>query len=280
MTLSLVLAFVAAFSATPIFALDSSDAARGVRLYNDGRYAESRAVLERVAEEGLAGPLELTVLGMAHTMLGEYDRAEIVLARAESLDPFAAVVHIAWGTLAFQQGDYGSAYESFGLAMRFAPDSPQAREGLVASLANLAITNYESGDLQACERQLVTARSLDAANPALIEMLIEVRSQLGRTDSLADLYRDLVRVQPENGDAFARLGMILEAEGDEAAAREAFRDAERLVTELPYPYLSLARHGLAHGAPQSLTISRLHSAVGKAIRESDRIRLRAVSALD
>ena len=262
-----------------IFAGGGVDAARGIRLYNEGRFSESRDVLEGVVEKGEAGALELTVLGMACTMLGEFERAEEVLAKAEESDPFSPQLHVALGMLAFERGEYESAYGSFEFARRFAPDSPEVRRGMTASLANMAIDSYRADDLEEAERLLNAARNLDADNAQLVGMLIEVRRRLGKTESLPQLYRRLVEIQPENAQAFAELGVLLEERGDDAAALTAFREAELLDTDEPYPYLSLARYSREHGHAQPRIVSRLHSAITKAVQQSDRLRVQAVGVM-
>ena len=307
----LLLAFL--WVVSPGSALDRSDGAFGISLYNQGRLAEAKEVLERAAESGTAGALELAVLGMTCTKLGELERAEQVLEEAKRRSPFSSVVHIGLGMLSFEQGDYHSAYESFELAWRIEPGSEQARAGVVASLVNQAIELYKKGrDEQAVEllqearrvdpeapavlqnlsliernrgnldgaaEYLEQGLSLEPGNPLLLGMLIQVRREQGRSTGLTDLYRRLVAVQPRNALAFAELGALLEQQGDLRAAERAFLEAESLDTDEPYPYIFLARLSMRQGADQKLILSRLHSAIGKSVRQSAMLQMQAADAI-
>ena len=72
-------------------ALDQSDGALGISLYNQGRLVEAKEVLERVVETGTAGSLELAVLGMTCIKLGELDRAAQILEEARRQGPFRGI---------------------------------------------------------------------------------------------------------------------------------------------------------------------------------------------
>ena len=299
--------------ASPGSALDRSDGAFGISLYNQGRLAEAKEVLERVAESGTAGALELAVLGMTCTKLGELDRAEQILEEAKRRHPFSSVVHIGLGMLSFEQGDYNSAYESFDLAWRIEPGSEQARAGIVASLVNRAIQLYKEGREEQAVELLQEARrvdpeavavlqnlslierhrgnldgaaeyleeglSLEPGNPVLLGMLIQVRTDQGERAGLTDLYRRLVAVQPRNALAFAELGALLEQQGDLRAAERAFLQAESLDTEEPYPYLFLVRLSRKRGEQADGILSRLHSAIGKSVRKSAALQMQAAGAI-
>ena len=299
--------------AVPVSALDQSDGALGISLYNQGRLVEAKEVLERVVETGTAGFLELAVLGMTCIKLGELDRAAQILEEARRQGPFSSLVHIGLGMLSFEQRDFESAYESFDLARRIEPDSEQARAGIVASLVNRAILLYREGrdqhaveflqealridpravtvlqnlsiiersrgDLERAASHLEAGLNLEPANPVLLGMLIQVRTDQGRREELAELYRRLIAVQPRNALAYAELGVLLEQEGDLQAAERAFLKAESLDTEEPYPHFYLARLSRRQGAEQKLILSRLHSAIGKSVRKSAALQMQAAGAI-
>ena len=299
--------------AAPIFSLDQSDSAFGISLYNQGRLREAKEVLERVVDQGRAGTLEMVVLGMTYTKLGEHEQAEEILLRAKEREPFNSLVHIGLGMLEFKMQEFDSAYQYFNLAYRIEPASKQAKDGMVASLVNRAIVLYgegkpeqaeellleagridpkavavpqnlslierERGNLEKAAAHLEEALRLEPRNPGLLGMLIRVREDQGRTDGLAELYRRLVEVQPGNAQAFAELGLLLEAQGRPEAAERAFVKAESLDTEEPYPYLHLARLSRERGESSATILSRLHSAIGKAVRKSGMIQMQAAGAI-
>ena len=67
--------------------------------------------------------------------------------------------------------------------------------------------------------------------------------------------------------------------GRPEAAERAFGKAESLDTEGPYPYLHLARLSRERGESSATILSRLHSAIGKAVRKSGMIQMQAAGAI-
>ena len=299
--------------APALWGLDPGDGAAGISLYNQGRFQEAKELLEGVLQTGRAGTVEMAVLGMAYTRLGEHARAREILLRAKKREPWSSLVYVALGMLEFELRDYESAYQWFDLAYRIEPGSRQAREGMAASLVNRAIAVYregraeqaeelllearriapeavsvlqnlsliqqERGDLEQAAASLEQALRLEPRNPVLIVMLIRVRREQGRNTEVSELYRHLLEVQPDNAQAAAELGMLLVEQGQPDAAERAFRKAESLDTEEPYPYLYLARLSRQRGEPASVVISRLHSAIGKAVRKSGMIQMQAAGTI-
>jgi tetratricopeptide (TPR) repeat protein len=110
-------------------------------------------------------------------------------------------------------------------------------------------------------------------------MLIQLRRDQRQTRGLIELYQRLVEVQPYNAQAFAEMGVLLEQQERVEAAERAFRRAESLDTEEPYPYLYLARLSRRQGEETRTILSRLHSAIGKAIRKSGMLQMQAAEAI-
>ncbi|MBN1836667.1 MAG: tetratricopeptide repeat protein [Spirochaetales bacterium] len=331
----LLLLLLLALPSVPICALDRSQAALGISLYNQGRLREAREVLEQVVAAGDAGAVELAVLGMSCVGLGEHDRAREVLLQAKELAPFSSLVHIGLGMLEFELGAYEPAYQHFELARQIEPDSQQAANGMVASLVNRAIQLYREGQELQAEQLLLEARRIhpDAAvvlqnlgliekdkgnldraaqyfeqaleleprNPLLIGLLLELEKLAlekqrggsgGNTErggagsgeppgpaALIRLYRRLLEVQPDNAQAQAELGVLLNEQGQPGEAERAFLEAEALGTEEPYPYLFLARLSRERGDEGSRILSLLHSAIGKAIRKRSGLQLQAAGTI-
>jgi tetratricopeptide (TPR) repeat protein len=255
----------------------------------------------------------MVVLGMTYTKLGEHGRAEEILLRAKKREPFNSLVYIGLGMLEFKLREFDSAYQYFNLAYCIKPSSKQARDGMVASLVNRAIDIYgegnpeqaeellleagridpeavavlqnlsliekERGNLDKAAAHLEEALRLEPRNSGLLGMLIRVRKDQGRIAGLTELYWHLVEVQPGNAQAFAELGLLLEAQSRTEAAEKAFVKAESLDTEEPYPYLYLARLSRERGESSAAILSHLHSAIGKAVRKSGIIQMQAVGTI-
>jgi Flp pilus assembly protein TadD len=228
---------------------------------------------------------------MTYTRLGQQEKAGSVLEEAQDLDPFDPLVHIALGTLAFQLGDFPKAYHHFQLADRFDPGSERARAGMVAALVNGALMRYEEGKIEQAEAQLLEAHSIDPGAPVVLYNLGVLARERGDLETAATYLEEAVRLVPDNAEAFAELGALhLKLENSEAAER-AFRRAVELDTEEPLPYYYLAGKAFADETAQqsrgdsdratawSKIRSYLHSAIAKAIRKGDLVRMQAAKAV-
>ena len=89
-----------------------------------GRYAESRAVLERAAASGVTVPLLLD-LARAAFKGGDREGALGYLAHARSLEPNNASVHFMFGIICVELNLGAEAYESLKKAVAFEPENPQ-----------------------------------------------------------------------------------------------------------------------------------------------------------
>ena len=91
---------------------------------SEGRYAESRAVLERAAASGVSVPLLLD-LARAAFKAGDGEGALGYLAHARSLEPNNAAVHFMFGIICVELNLSGEAYESLKKAIALDPDNPR-----------------------------------------------------------------------------------------------------------------------------------------------------------
>jgi superkiller protein 3 len=151
--------------------------------------------------------------------------------------------------------------------------------GAVSVLQNLGLIERNRGNMDRAAGYLEEALRLEPADPVLLGMLIQVRKDQDRRGDLVELYRRLVAAQPQNAQAFAELGELLEEQGDLPAAERAFLKAESLATEEPYPYLYLARLSIRRGGESRRILSRLHSAVGKAVQKSGMLQMQAAGTI-
>jgi tetratricopeptide (TPR) repeat protein len=89
-----------------------------------GRYAESRAVLERAAASGVNVPLLLDLARAAYKS-GDGEGALGYLAHARSLEPKNATVHFLFGVVCVELNLAAEAFESLKKAIELDPDNPQ-----------------------------------------------------------------------------------------------------------------------------------------------------------
>ena len=220
----------------------------------------------------------MAVLGMTYTRLGMYAKAEQVLDEAHRLAPEDPQVLNALAMLEFATGNYSAAYRWLDLAPSSRESSAQSIQVLAASLINRSVSLYQQGDLDQAAAALEEARQLDPNNARVIAMLIQLYRQQGHSSRLIDLYRDFIKIQPENAQAHAELGILLDEAGRSSAAETAFLQAELLSTEEPYPYFYLARRAAEEQVPPSELHTRLHLAIGKAVRKISSIRVQAAGS--
>ncbi|MFW6360902.1 MAG: tetratricopeptide repeat protein [Spirochaetota bacterium] len=253
-------------------------ATSGIELYNQGRLYEAKETLEQAVETGRAGPLEMAVLGMTYTRLGMYAHAERILGDARQLAPEDPQVLNALAMLEFATGDYEHAYHWLDRAQSGRESSAQSTQALVASLINRAVRLYQQSDLEQAAAALEEARQLDPQNARVIAMLIQLHKQQGNHRRLIELYRAFVEIEPENAQAYAELGILLDEAGQPAAAEAAFLQAELYSTEEPYPYFYLARRAAEAQTSSAELRTRLHLAIGKAVRKIASIRVQAAGS--
>ena len=253
-------------------------ATSGIELYNQGRLYEAKETLEQAVETGRAGPFEMAVLGMTYTRLGMYAKAARILDEARILAPEDPQVLNAQAMLEFAKGNYETAYRWLDQAQIGREGSSQSMQALVASLINRAVRLYQQGELDQAAEALEEARQLDPQNARVIAMLIQLHTQQGNHRRLIDLYRAFVEIEPENAQAQAELGILLDEAGRSAAAEAAFLQAELFNTEEPYPYFYLARRSAERQRPPAELRTRLHLAIGKAVRKIASIRVQAAGS--
>jgi predicted Zn-dependent protease len=180
--------------------------------------------------------------------------------------------------LEFATGNYDAAYRWLDQAQRGGESSARRRQALVGSLIDRSVKSYQQGNLDQAAAALKEARELDPRNAIVIAMLIQLQREQGNRIELIDLYRSFVKLQPENAQAYAELGVLLDEAGQPDAAEAAFLQAERFSTEEPYPYFFLARRAAEQQAPPAELRTRLHLAIGKAVRRISLIRMQAAGS--
>jgi Flp pilus assembly protein TadD len=289
----------------------SLDSSSGLSLFNQGKYSEAAAALESVLVMGRAGAVDMAVLGLCYVNLGRLEDARRILDKAGSLFPSNSLVFIALGTLDFTRKEYDSAVDHFSRAYRLEPGSVQAKNGMVASLVNRGAILFQSGKVADARKAFQDALALDPradqalrnmgivelkdgnakravelfdralsaspSDPQLLQLLISALEAQKDRGRLIGAYTRLTKAQPENADAYAELGILLEEEGRLREAGDAFRRAEQRATEEPYPYLFLARLSLTASPAEASRLLRL--AIGKAIQKAGALQAQAAQQI-
>ena len=251
---------------------------------SQSRLSETREKLETAVSAGQADVSDMAELGMTYIQLEEYELARQILMSAHQKDIKNQQVLEALGRLELANGNYEAADKWFNSVDDRLSLLEQNHKLKVNFLINCSIEFYHDDNFEKAEDLLKEALSLDPYHPLALSMLIQLGKEQGYNSSLVELYQRLLLIEPENAQAYAELGMLLDEQGHSAEAEKAFKNAEMFSTEEPYPYFYLAaadreRKILKNQNSSSLEVSRLHLAIGKSFRKISLIQLQAANTI-
>jgi tetratricopeptide (TPR) repeat protein len=265
---ALIIPLAAATAQSP-----AQDSARARVFFDQKRYAEAAAILERTRARENPVPADLILLGMCYTELGELDKAATALDTAALMTPHSVLLLDARGKLAFVQKKFADALESFREAHNLDPGDRNAVAGMAASLSNQGVELFGDGKVEAAERALAEAVQLDprslpalrdmgilqlnkgnlaasadyleralAVSPndiELLKLLFLVRNRQGDPAAILPILDRLIEVQPADPEPYAMKGRLLEQEGKKQEATGMFLKAVEKGSQDPLPYLRI-----------------------------------------
>ncbi|MEQ1917289.1 MAG: cellulose synthase subunit BcsC-related outer membrane protein [Gallionella sp.] len=134
------------------------------------------------------------------------------------------------GLIRLRQESFAPAIDYFDQAKRYDRHGRRwtqarnsARYWLLVQQANVA---RDAGDIGETERDLQSARRIDASEPAATVMLADLLTEQRRYDQAESLYRGVLRRKPNEVNAFAGLLSLLIQTGREREARTMLADYE------------------------------------------------------
>ena len=192
-------------------------------------------------------------LGVGYLRQGDYQRAKEKLNRALDIDPDNATVHATFGLLFQLEGEDDLAEQYFRDAIRYDPESPQARNGYgvflydkqryheaVKQLAkaaenrfyqnrpavfeNLGFAYLRTGDEAGAEHAFTRAVQLNPEQPRALLELAEMRFEDRNYVEARDFYRRHTRVSPKTAKTLwlcIRLARVFQNYNEEASCAEA-----------------------------------------------------------
>ena len=283
----------------------SGDAAQARLLYDQHKYAEAAAILERIQRGGASPPADLILLGICYTELKELEKAEAVLDAAALMTPGSVPLLDARANLAFARRHFDDALSLFREAHKLDPQDTNAVKGMVASLANGGVELFGQGRAEEARKFFQEALALDpgsvpalrnmgilelekgdpgvaagyfeqalAASPndvELLKLLFLCRNRQGDTDAMLPILDRLVVAEPGDPEPHAMKGRLLEMQGNQQAALGEFRLAVERGSQDPLPYLRV-------GSAQRDRYM-LHAAVGRAVQLIATFQVQASQAL-
>lgn len=154
-------------------------------------------------------------LGVGYLRNGDYPRAKEKLNRALEIDPRNAVVHATFGLLFQLEGENELAETYFQNAVRYQPDSAQARNSYGAFL--FSQKRYEEAVEQlehASENRFYRNR------PTVFENLGVAYKQLGDDERAEFAFTRAIQLNPEQARALLELAEIRYTQQNYAQSRE------------------------------------------------------------
>jgi tetratricopeptide (TPR) repeat protein len=301
---ALLLVLAALFPASLSAQTSTADLLQARQLYEQKRYGEAAAILERVDTAGKAKPADLLLLAMCDTALGLYDKAGRVLDKAAILEPNSAPVMAARANIAFMQKRFSDAYELFRAAHERDPSSAAALAGMVASEVNAGVELFSKGEVEKARAAfnhaleldprsaaalrnigilelqlgfpakaadaLEKALALSPVDPQLLRFAFVARNRLGDIPAELAILDRLIAVLPADPETWAAKGKLLASQGRTAEANQAFQKAVEKGSQDPQPYFAL-------GSAQRNRFL-LHDAIARAIQLAGALQLEAVQA--
>jgi tetratricopeptide (TPR) repeat protein len=282
----------------------TADLLQARRLYEQKKYSEAAAILERADAAGRAAPADLLLLGMCDTALGLYDKAGQALDKAAILEPNSAGLMAARANIAFMQKRFSDAYKLFSAAHDRDPASATALAGMAASEVNAGVELFSKGEVEKARAAFNHALELDPRSltalrnigvlelqlgfpakaadalekalalapedPQLLRFAFIARSRLGETSAELAILDRLIAVQPADPETWAAKGKLLASQGRTTEANESFQKAVEKGSQDPQPYFALG------SARRNRFL--LHDAIARAVQLAGALQLEAVQA--
>ena len=239
-----------------------------VRLELASGHAESAASLAQdVLNRQPANPDARVALVKALISRGDLPRAETELNTLAATFPDSPVVHVQRGMLYGRQKREASARREFERALALQPDLLEATSGLVAldlstrqfeaararvaalttrpdtkppALMLAARTYAATGDLKTSEELLRRVLSDDPSYLPAYAGLGQIYAKQGKLDAALNEFEAMARRDPKPVTALTLAGMLLEAQGKTAPARERYERVMQLDSSAPVAANNLA----------------------------------------
>jgi len=227
----------------------------GTILWRQGRFDESRKLLERALEIAPRYPLALNNLGYSLYREGKLGESKGFFMRAIRADPDYASPRLNLGNLLADEGDLDGALQNFREAVRLDSGSAVAQEHLGGALIqkgqiddaiaclskSLALKPNSASALTRLGIALSLRGNFDGASSSLAKALEiapgfaeahfyfgSALDQRGKTDEAAREFRKALQNKPDYALAKLSLATLLAREGKMDEAVRYFEDAQRI----------------------------------------------------
>jgi tetratricopeptide (TPR) repeat protein len=204
-------------------------------LFEQGDFAESERTARQAIELRPDYARALDTLAATLSAMNRLPEAAETCQQAIRLQPS---LHSAWfklGVIKFQQENFVAAVEAFNLA----GDNP---DFFPYVLFYLSMIEARRGRLDDALRYLAQGRETDPQNemePAALEEIAAVCTQLGRHATAADFYTQITVLQPEDAEAWLAKGTAHHRLKQVNEAEAAYQRVTELEPENPVPWHNL-----------------------------------------
>lgn len=205
-------------------------------------YSQAADVLERGRVKAPASAELLVLLGRSYQEQELMARAEAVTREALKVDPHNVEALVRMGEISFRLGWNKSGLDNFREAVALAPQNDLPKVRLVGGLC-------QDEQLDAAEDQCLEFIATNAQSPDLWLSLGQVFESQDKRRQAFTTYGQVLTIDPENSQAYARQGRLFCEFGQFSAAESACRRAVELDPEnaLGHAYLGIAYSRLGQG---------------------------------
>ncbi len=200
-----------------------------------GAYKDAAVVLENGTAVAPPSAEMLVRLGEIYSARGLDTHAETVTREALKVDPENVLAHLRLGEIYFRQGWNKSGLTSFRQAVKLDPDAEEPQVQLVVGLC-------EDNQLGAAEDQCLEFISANSQSPELWLSLGQVFEKQDKQREAFTTYGQVLTIDPQNSQAYARQGRLFCQFGQFTSAEAACRHALELEpgNALGHAYLGIA----------------------------------------
>jgi len=237
-----------------------------MRLWSTGKIDQALVHCQRLIELRPDDFEALEYVGMLYSTVGRYDEARACLEKAISLNPQQPTVYLNLGNAFAKEKRWPEAIEAYEKAISLAPEFPPP-------FIALGHVMRVRGDLDASSAHFFRAYELEPETPRGLKSL--AKSQVDRQDydgAVESLLR-VVSLNPNDDDAYGRLGAILQRLGRFQEARGHFERAIQLNPRMTGLYCSIVRGTKMTSADRPMIEKMALLARSDRLRVPDRITL-------
>lgn len=172
------------------------------KAYRKGHFAETQSVANQVLTLEPNNLQALTLLGAAHTALGDHAAAADAIGKAITLRPKHAILHANLCEMLRRNGDLDAAVAAGREAVALAPDSATA-------LSNLGVALYERGDLDGAEAYQRRALVKEPNLPTALNNLGSILRDRKDPEGAIQFYERAHAANPSDDEILNNLGQVL-----------------------------------------------------------------------